>query len=177
MRALVSARKRVAWGVVALLLASMLAACGSPTSTGGNTSGGNTSAPQAGGGQSASTPGGAHITKPFDRTVTGAQCFAGTGANKGKAAFGFPDRDASTAALSFSLGPLADGYSPGQENNKPYTGAGSYSNIGIVVRPENGQPVIGFGVVTVNSDLRTGAFQLNDGSASGTWDCGMAVTP
>ncbi|HEX9067556.1 MAG TPA: hypothetical protein VF807_02220, partial [Ktedonobacterales bacterium] len=99
--------------------------------------------------------GGAQITQPFVRSVTGGQCFSGTGTNKGKAAFGFPTRDTSTAALSFSLGPLTDGLSPGQEHNKPYAGAGSYDNIGIVVRPESGSPLIGYGTVTVNSDLRS----------------------
>ncbi|HEU5349426.1 MAG TPA: hypothetical protein VFU63_12520 [Ktedonobacterales bacterium] len=140
--------------------------------TGSQSTAAATSASNASGGV-----GGAHITKPFDHKVTGAQCYAGTGDNKGKAAFGFPDRDLTAAALAFTLGPLTDGSSPGQEHNAPYTGAGHYDNIGIVVRPESGSPIIGFGVVTVNSDLQSGSFAMNNGSAAGTWDCGTPVTP
>lgn len=91
---------------------------------------------------SAGAVGGAHITKPFDRTVRGAQCFAGTGGNKGKAAFSFPNWDPTSTGLFFRLGPLTDGLSPGQEKNQPYSGAGigagAYTEIGILVRQESG---------------------------------------
>jgi len=158
----------------------VLAACTGTTTTG--IGGSSTGGPQPTS-TSASAPagmGGAHITKPFDRTVTGAQCYAGMNTNKGKAAFGFPTRDLTSAALSFTLGPLTDGSSPGQEKNTPYTGAGSYTNIGIVVRTESGQSLIGYGNVTVNADLRTGSFQYTASSGDkveGTWDCGRAVNP
>lgn len=159
--------------VVALAACSASATTGvSSSSTGGSPS---TSVPA-----SAGDVGGAHITKPFDRTVTGAQCYAGTGSNTGKAAFGFPNRDLTSAALSFTLGPLTDGSSPGQEKNAPYTGAGTYTNIGTVVRSEGGQSLIGYGTVTVNADLRTGSFQFapaSGGTVEGTWDCGRAVNP
>ncbi|HEX8032856.1 MAG TPA: hypothetical protein VF510_03370 [Ktedonobacterales bacterium] len=170
---------RVLLAAPLLIAVIVLAACtGTTTGAGGSSTGG--SQPTS---TSASAPagmGGAHITKPFDRTVTGAQCYAGTNTNKGKAAFGFPNRDLTSAALSFTLGPLTDGSSPGQEKNAPYTGAGSYGNIGIVVRSESGQNLIGYGNVTVNSDLRTGSFKLtaNGGEqVEGTWDCGRAVNP
>src|SRR5690348_13135979 len=67
--------------------------------------------------------GGARIDKPFKRQVTGAQCYGGAGKYAGLVGFGFPDR--STRALAFTIGPLRDGLSPGQENNKPYSGPGS----------------------------------------------------
>jgi hypothetical protein len=166
----------VVWAIGVL---AMLVGCGGSTS-GTTGTAGTAGSPTVSGtpaGNQGGAIGSAHITQPFDRTVAGAECFAGTGADKGKAAFGFPNRDVPTAALAFSLGPLTDGSSPGQENNKPYTGAGTYDNIGMVVRPESGAPLIGFGSVTVNGDLRTGAFQMTNPSASGTWDCGMAVNP
>lgn len=162
-----------------LMMVFALAACTAGTTTGvGNSSTGGS--PSTSTSASAGGVGGAHITKPFDRTVMGAQCYAGTGSNKGKAAFGFPNRDLTAAALSFTLGPLTDGSSPGQEKNAPYIGAGSYTNIGIVVRSEGGQSLIGYGTVTVNSDLRTGSFQYVASSGeqvAGTWDCGRAVNP
>jgi hypothetical protein len=167
-------------GAIVCVMAAVLVGCGSGTGQGNGTNtpgtGGGAGSPTAGA-RSSGGVGGAHVTKPFDRAITGAQCYAGTGANKGKAAYGFPDRDLTAAALSFTLGPLTDGSSPGQEHNTPYTGAGSYDNIGIVVRTESGAPVIGYGVVTVNSDLKTGSFKLNGDSAEGTWDCGSPVTP
>ena len=88
----------------------------------------------------------------------------------GDVAFGFPNRGAD-AALKFTIGPLRDGFSPGQENNKPYAGPGDYPNVGIVVKTGQ-KPLIGYAVITVNPDEQTGKFHLPDGSASGTWDCG-----
>lgn len=171
----------VALGAILCIMVGVMAGCGgsggSSQGNGTNTPGtGTAGSPTAASGASGGV-GGAHITKPFDRTITGSQCYAGTGANKGKAAYGFPNRDLTSVALSFSLGPLTDGMSPGQEHNAPYTGAGNYDNIGIVVRPESGSPIIGYGVVTVNSDLKTGSFRLSDGGAEGTWDCGSPVAP
>lgn len=165
--------------VILLLVAVIaLAACTASATTG--MSGSSASNSQSASTSASSGVGGAHITKPFDRAVTGAQCYAGTNTNKGKAAYGFPDRNLTSAALSFTLGPLTDGSSPGQEKNAPYTGAGSYTNIGIVVRSEGGQSLIGYGTVIVNSNLRTGSFKFTatDGSGvEGTWDCGRAVNP
>lgn len=177
-------RRVVSWiasGIILCGMAGMMVGCGggggSSQGNGANTPGtGAAGSPTANTGASGGV-GSAHITKPFDRTITGSQCYTGTGANKGKAAFGFPNRDLTSAPLAFTLGPLTDGSSPGQEHNAPYTGAGSYDNIGIVVRPESGSPIIGYGVVTVNSDLKSGTFRLSGGSAEGTWDCGSPLAP
>jgi hypothetical protein len=165
-----------AWPLLIFLVIGMLVALAG-CDAGATTAKTSTPTARASTGGTGGAIGGAQITKQFVRSVTGGQCFSGTGTNKGKAAFGFPTRDASTAALSFSLGPLTDGLSPGQEHNKPYAGAGSYDNIGIVVRPESGSPVIGYGTVTVNSNLHSGSFQMTNPSASGTWDCGVSVNP
>ena len=123
----------------------------------------------------ASSAGGASINAPFVQTVNGSQCLAGQGAYKGKAAFGFPNRDLPTAKLAFTLGPLTDGSSPGQENNAPYIGASTYTNIGIVVRSASGTTIAGYGTIVVNTDLQTGTFQVN--AASGSWNCGSPVNP
>ena len=168
----------MAWGIILCMATSVIAGCGSVSNQGNGVNITETSVAESQTAASGGASGGsAHITKPFDRVITGSQCYAGTGVNKGDAAFGFPSRDLTAAILAFTVGPLNDGASPGQEHNAPYTGAGTYDNIGIVVRPLSGNTIAGFGVVTVNSDLRTGSFHMNDGSAEGTWDCGSPVAP
>jgi len=114
--------------------------------------------------------GGARIEKPFQQQLSGAECYSGAGKSLGNVGFGFPSR--SNRVLAFSLGPLKDGFSPGQENNKAYGGAGSYPNVGIALKSPQGKIFAGFGTITVNPDLQTGSFAFDDGSASGTWDCG-----
>lgn len=115
--------------------------------------------------------GGARIEKPFQQQLTGAECYgATTGQYAGDVAFGFPSR--SNRVLAFTIGPLKDNLSPGQENNKPYSGAGSYPNVGIAIKSPQGKPLAGFGTITVNADQQSGSFTFNDGSAAGTWDCG-----
>ncbi len=116
---------------------------------------------------------GARIEAPFKREIAGAQCYSGSGKYAGDVGFVFPDR--STRALAFTIGPLRDGYSPGQDRNKPYSGPGRYTNIGISGKAESGKTSAGFGVVTVNADEQTGTFRLNDGSASGSWNCGSKL--
>src|SRR6516165_2976824 len=70
--------------------------------------------------------GGAHIEKPFQQQLSGAECYSGAGKSAGNVGFGFPSR--SNRILAFSIGPLKDSLSPGQENNKAYVGAGTYPN-------------------------------------------------
>lgn len=115
--------------------------------------------------------GGARVDVPFKRQIAGAQCYVGSGANAGDAAFGFPARGPSQA-LAFTIGPLKN--SPGQENNKPYNGPGTYNNIGFMAKSESGKTIFGYGTIVVNADQQTGtfAFKSNAGNASGTWDCG-----
>jgi hypothetical protein len=114
--------------------------------------------------------GGARIEKPFQQQLTGAECYSGAGKSAGNVGFGFPSR--TDRVLAFSIGPLKDGLSPGQENNKAYVGAGSYPNVGIALKSPQGKIFAGFGTITVNSDVQTGSFAFDDGSAAGTWDCG-----
>ena len=122
-------------------------------------------------GQQPPSQGGARLVKPALTQVSGASCYSGTGKYAGDIAFGFPERGVN-AVLAFTIGPLRDGLSPGQENNRPYTGPGKYTNIGINGRAANGKRFFGYGIITVNANEQAGSFQLNDGSAAGTWDCG-----
>ena len=124
--------------------------------------------------QKPSSQGGARIDKPFKRQVNGAQCYAGAGKYAGVVGFGFPDR--STRALAFTIGPLKDALSPGQENNKPYSGPGEYKHIGVAGKSGDGKTFVGFGSITVNADEQSGTFKLDNGSAAGTWDCGHKLT-
>jgi hypothetical protein len=114
--------------------------------------------------------GGARIEKPFQQQLSGAECYSGAGSSAGNVGFGFPSR--SNRVLAFSIGSLRDGLSPGQENNRAYDGAGSYPSVGIALKSPQGKILAGFGTITVNPDLQSGSFAFNDGSASGTWDCG-----
>jgi hypothetical protein len=126
--------------------------------------------------------GGAQISKPFKRKVTGAVCFTGTGKIAGSAFFNFPTQV--NKVLSFTIGPAA----PGQEKNDQFTGPGTYSNVGIFIKPEDGDSVFGHGQIVVNDDGRTGTFTFktkpssddeddddDDSAASGTWDCGRKL--
>jgi hypothetical protein len=118
--------------------------------------------------------GGARIEKPFQQQLSGAECYSGGGGKyAGNVGFGFPSR--SNRILAFTIGPLSDRLSPGQENNRPYDGAGTYPNVGIALQSPNGKSVAGFGTITVNPDLQSGSFAFNDGSATGTWDCGRRL--
>ncbi len=128
------------------------------------------SAPGSGQSAAGAAAGGIRIEKPFQQQLAGAECYSGGGKSAGNVGFGFPSR--SKRVLAFTLGPLRDNLSPGQENNKPYDGAGAYPNIGIALKSPNGKSIVGFGTITVNPDLQSGTFVLNDGSAAGTWDCG-----
>src|SRR6266849_3210599 len=116
--------------------------------------------------QELSALGAARIDKPFSLQVSGADCYSGSGKNAGDVAFGFPNRGPD-AALKFTLGPLRDGLSPGQENNKAYSGPGDYMNVGIAGKSAGQKPFVGFGIITVNGDEQSGTFRLPDGSASG----------
>jgi hypothetical protein len=128
--------------------------------------------------------GGAQIQKPFQRNVTGAVCFTGTGPLAGSAFFNFPTQD--KKSLSFTIGPSA----PGQEKNDQFTGPGTYANIGISIKPKDGDSLSAYGQVVVKDDERSGTFTFktaenksddddddedSNGVASGTWDCGRKL--
>jgi hypothetical protein len=55
---------------------------------------------------------------------------------------------------------------PRQDKNDPFTGSGTYSNIGIFVKAENedGEDLSGLGEVVVNDDGRSGTFSFKSGA-------------
>lgn len=118
---------------------------------------------------------GAAITKPFKEAIAGAECFTSPAPKyKGLVAFGFPSRAA--RGLAFTLGPLTDGLSPGQEKNKPYQGPGKYAHVGISGKSKDGKrSFAGFGTIVVNADGRSGTFSVDGGKAAGSWDCGKTI--
>jgi len=128
--------------------------------------------------------GGAQTQRPYRSDITSAVCFTGTGQLAGSAFFNFPSQD--KRALSFTIGPSA----PRQEKNDTFTGPGTYTNIGIFIKPRYGDSLFGYGRVVVNDDGRSGTFNfrtapgtrddddadyLNYGAA-GAWDCGRKLT-
>lgn len=127
--------------------------------------------------------GGAQIQGPFQRDITGAVCFSGTGKLAGSAFFNFPTQD--RKALSFIIGPSA----PRQDKNDTFTGPGTYLNIGIFIKPQYGNSLFGYGKVVVNDDGRSGTFAFrtapksnddddadDNSGAAGAWDCGRKLT-
>ena len=132
--------------------------------------------------------GGAEISKPFQRKISGAVCFTGTNQLAGNAFFNFPTQD--KKALSFTIGPSASG----QEKNGEFKGPGTYDNIGILIKPVDGESIFGRGQIVVNDDEHSGTFNFKTaakpkdkdaddddddddsaGAASGTWDCGRKL--
>ena len=128
---------------------------------------------------------GAHVFKPFKLIVPDAECVL-TNGPAANVAFGFPERG-DNAALAFILGPVPAKHTPGQNHNKPYTGPGAYTHIGIVAKSNDGRTYRGFGRVTVNADEQTGEFNFIPDVASGPgankkspimgkWDCGKKIS-
>ena len=145
-----------------LCLSGLVISCSRPDST---------PAVATGASAAASASSGARIEKPFLLEVSGAECYSGKGKNSGDVAFGFPNRAADTG-LQFTIGPLRDGLSPGQENNKAYSGPGDYANVGIVIKRAGQTPLLGYGTITVSADEQSGTFRLPQDRASGSWNCG-----
>ena len=115
----------------------------------------------------------ATIQKPKAQTVTGGLC-----------------RILSDGAFAVQIGPnpnmrtlaLAIGPSVMTEqlhaNTAKYAGPGKYANEIIAVylgKTALEDSYLGLGTVTINADGKSGAFALNDGTASGTFDCGAAL--
>src|SRR5579884_169324 len=167
---------RRSFGAGALALALLVGGCGGATSSANGAS--------AGASPSASTAqqqpagrGGARIDKPFQAQITSAQCTYLPSARPGFAGFLFP-ADApnpASATLGFTLGPNPDA---GQDaaSNPPYTGAGRYTHILLAASSADGkQSFSGMGTVVVNADKQSGTFATDDGSASGSFDCGRPI--
>jgi hypothetical protein len=174
---------RILLAAAALVL--LLSACGgtSSSSTGApSTSATSGSNPTATTSQSQSQShsagkGGARIDKPFQAQITGAQCVYVPSSHPGFAGFLFPPDapNPTSATLGFTLGPNPQ---VGQDaaHNPPYTGPGHYAHIILAGSTPDGKQSFGdFGTVIINADKQTGTFVTDDGTASGSFDCGFPL--
>jgi len=98
--------------------------------------------------------GGAKVDKPVSLNISGARCESGDG----EVGANFAN------VVSFVISPRM--VSP----DSRFTGPGSYHAL-IVVHPAKRVSVDGLGTVIVNPDRKSGTFKLDDGRASGSWDC------
>ncbi|HET7563922.1 MAG TPA: hypothetical protein VFJ96_02925 [Gemmatimonadaceae bacterium] len=115
--------------------------------------------------------GSVRIVKPRARVVSGAACLV-----KGDT-FGATWGPSALPALAFTIGPGSVMADQLHANKAPYTGPGRYANVIIAVymgKTALEDSYMGLGTITVNADGKSGTFALNDGSASGSWDCGHA---
>lgn len=114
----------------------------------------------------------ATIQKPKARTVTGGTCRVVNGTFGGN--FG---PNASLSTLAFTIGPGAAMAAQLHANTARYAGPGKYANEIIAVylgKTALEDSYLGLGTVVIAADGKSGTFTLNDKSASGTFDCGVA---
>lgn len=112
------------------------------------------------------------IEKPKARTVTGGGCrilsdgtFSGTWG------------PAALPTLAFTIGPGATMADQLHANKAKYSGPGRYANEIIAVylgKTALEDSYLGLGTVVIAADGHSGTFALNDGKASGRFDCGAA---
>ncbi|TAM60891.1 hypothetical protein EPN52_04000 [bacterium] len=57
----------------------------------------------------------------------------------------------------------------------PYRGPGTYRGAMISGYPDKMHPFSGLGTVVVHADRSTGTFVTDDGTAAGTWNCGVVL--
>jgi hypothetical protein len=115
----------------------------------------------------------AKIVKPKPRTVSGGRCL-----NDHRGTLGGVFGPSALPPLAFTIGPRSAMADQMHASKAPYTGPGRYHDVIVMVylgRTALEDAHGGLGTVTVNADQRTGSFTLNDGTASGSWDCGVAV--
>src|SRR5690242_8343665 len=112
------------------------------------------------------------IVKPRPRVAGDAACRIKDGNT-----FGATWGPSALPALAFTIGPGSVMADQMHASKAPYTGPGRYANVIVAVymgKTALEDSYMGLGTVTVNADGKSGTFALNDGSASGSWDCGRA---
>ena len=115
----------------------------------------------------------ARIEKPRARTVTGGTCRV-----LSNGTFGGVWGPSSLPVLAFTIGPGSAMADQMHASKSPFAGPGQYRSVIIAVylgKSATEDAYYGLGTVTVNADRRTGSFALDDGSASGHWDCGRVL--
>lgn len=118
-------------------------------------------------------PATARILKPKARAATGGRCL-----NDQHGTLGGVFGPSALPPLAFTIGPRSAMADQMHASKAPYTGPGTYRNVIVMVylgRTALEDAYGGLGTVVVNGDHRTGSFVLNDGSATGTWDCGQPI--
>lgn len=115
------------------------------------------------------------IEKPKPRSVTGGGCrilsdgtFSGTWG------------PAALPTLAFTIGPGATMADQMHANKAKFTGPGRYANEIIAVylgKTALEDSYMGLGTVVISADGHSGTFLLNDGKASGRFDCGAVPKP
>ena len=115
------------------------------------------------------------IEKPKPRSVTGGGCrilsdgtFSGTWG------------PAALPTLAFTIGPGATMADQMHANKAKFTGPGRYANEIIAVylgKTALEDSYMGLGTVFISANGHSGTFLLNDGKASGRFDCGAAPQP
>jgi hypothetical protein len=115
----------------------------------------------------------ATIQKPKAQTVTGGICRLaadGTlGVNIGP--------NAAMPTLALTIGPGAFMADAMHANKAKFAGPGKYANELMAVylgKTATEDSYMGLGTVTIAADGKSGTFALNDGKASGAFDCGAA---
>jgi hypothetical protein len=112
------------------------------------------------------------IEKPKPRTVTGGFCrIVSDGTLSG--VWG----PSALPTLAFTIGPGSAMADQLHANKTKYTGPGRYTNEIVAVylgKTALEDSYLGLGAVVIAADGHSGTFALNDGSASGRFDCGAA---
>lgn len=114
----------------------------------------------------------ATIQKPKAQTVSGGVCrISGDGSTLGVNI----GPNAALPAVALTIGPGSAMADQLHANKTKFSGAGKYDNEIIALylgKTALEDSNIGLGTVTVAADGKSGSFALNDGKASGTFDCG-----
>jgi hypothetical protein len=115
------------------------------------------------------------IEKPRPLTVTGGSCRILSDGSTLSGNWG----PSSLPTLAFTIGPGSTMADQMHANKAKFTGPGTYKNEIIAVylgKTALQDSYMGLGTVIINTDGHSGKFALNDGSATGHFDCGLPPT-
>jgi hypothetical protein len=112
------------------------------------------------------------IEKPKARSVTGGSCGVVSGGT-----FSGVWGPSALPTLAFTIGPGSAMADMMHANKAKFTGPGRYTDVIIALylgKTALEDSYAGLGTVVIGADGRTGSFTLNNGTASGRFDCGAA---
>lgn len=116
------------------------------------------------------SPASVTVEKPKPRTVTGGSC-----RTLSDGTFSGSWEPGALPTLGFTIGPNAMNADLMHANKAKFAGPGRYTNEIIAVylgKTALEDSYLGLGTIVINPDGHTGTFALNDGKASGHFDCG-----